>query len=375
MKHYWDMYWDVDGEAFYNKRDALIYASKNNIHISKIRFHYFHNVWNNFDRSLLGKSDLDDLYKDRAIQLRDTYDYLILYYSGGADSHNVLMTFINNNIPLDEICVKWPKALSDNKFYIPNNIDKSARNYWSEWDFAIKPSLQWISKNYPKIKITIKDYVASPDKIKIGPLFEKMNFIRPGGMLLNSIVSDSEKNIKFQKIAHIYGIDKPLIASENDKFYMFFYDMHLDQAVHSDLNPDGTECFYWTKNMPLLAFEAANKLVSFVKNNPSLLNTHIIRPNMKINELFISIQLQNDLAKILLYKTWDNKFQADKPKTANRTDKFFWFYEHSEFETMRKMHNFEVLSRTDNISNDFLIGNTSDIPVYKPIRSPGYIIS
>jgi hypothetical protein len=285
MNNFWNLYWNVDGKKFHNKRDALIYASKNGIEIDKINLHYFHEVWKNFDRSLLGKIKLDDLYKDRAQQLRDTYDYLILYYSGGADSHNILMTFINNHIHLDEICVKWPKNLTDNKFYTPNILDRSARNYWSEWDFAIKPSLDWVSKYYPKIKISIKDYVENPGKIKIEPLFEKMNFLRPGGMLLNSITSDSEKNLRLQKIAHIYGIDKPLIAFKDNKFYMIFIDVALDQAVHSNIDPRGTECFYWTPNMPILAFEQAYQMVSFFKKNYIFL--HIF--NYFLNILYFDI--------------------------------------------------------------------------------------
>jgi hypothetical protein len=379
MNNFWNLYWNVDGKKFHNKRDALIYSSKNGIGTDKINLHYFDDVWKNFNRSSLGKIKLNDLYRDRAQQLRDTYDYLILYYSGGADSHNILMTFINNNIHLDEICVKWPKILTDNKFYTPNILDKSARNYWSEWDFAIKPSLDWVSKNYPKIKISIKDYVENPEKIKIESLFEKMNFVRPGGMLLNSITSDSEKNLRLRKIAHIYGIDKPLIAFKDNKFYMFFIDVALDQAVHSNIDPSGTECFYWTPNMPILAFEQAYQMVSFFKKNQNLLDTHVIKPK-NIMPTFLELQrigqLQNDLAKSILYSTWDHRFQADKPISANRKDKFFWFYESLEFEKLRQIHKFEILQRISDISDSFLLGSKqgSEIPVYINTRSPAYFV-
>ena len=87
--------WETNGLKFGNKVEALIYASQND---TKVKFVYHDNVWKNFDRSVLGKVSLNQLYKERAQQLRDSYDYLILYYSGGADSHNVLMSFINNNI-------------------------------------------------------------------------------------------------------------------------------------------------------------------------------------------------------------------------------------------------------------------------------------
>lgn len=46
---------------------------------------------------------LETLYKRRAEHLRDTFDYLILAYSGGVDSTKVLETFVYNGIVLDEI--------------------------------------------------------------------------------------------------------------------------------------------------------------------------------------------------------------------------------------------------------------------------------
>jgi len=49
---------------------------------------------------------LDFLYALRARQLREKYDYLVLYFSGGADSTNILKTFIDNNIFLDEIVMQ-----------------------------------------------------------------------------------------------------------------------------------------------------------------------------------------------------------------------------------------------------------------------------
>ena len=90
-------YWETNGLKFENKVKALTYATQNN---TGVKFVYHDKVWKNFDRSVLGKVSLNQLYKERAQQLRDSYDYLILYYSGGADSHNVLMSFINNNIKL-----------------------------------------------------------------------------------------------------------------------------------------------------------------------------------------------------------------------------------------------------------------------------------
>ena len=103
---------------------------------------------------------LTDLYRLRAQQLRDKYDYLILWFSGGADSTTILQSFIHNGIHLDEVIVSWPKTLTEGR-YTPN-LSTDATNMSSEWDFSIEPKLKWLAKNYPTIKITVLDHLIDP---------------------------------------------------------------------------------------------------------------------------------------------------------------------------------------------------------------------
>jgi hypothetical protein len=142
----------VDGKLYYSKSHALYESSVSN---KKIEWSFNNEVWENFSKNrlpILGKTPLDTLYKERAQQLRDKYDYLILNYSGGPDSHNILMTFINNNIHLDEVYVKYSHSV-ESKLYTPNTTVTGAENIFSEWDFCIKPTLEWLAKEHPSIKI------------------------------------------------------------------------------------------------------------------------------------------------------------------------------------------------------------------------------
>jgi len=88
--------WDVNGVPFYDKREALIYASQKGC--PPISYKYYDNVFDSFDRKLLGTKNLDQLYRERALMLREEYDYLILCFSGGIDSYNILQVFLENNI-------------------------------------------------------------------------------------------------------------------------------------------------------------------------------------------------------------------------------------------------------------------------------------
>jgi hypothetical protein len=366
-------YWRVEDQKFLSKYDALVYASTHN---KNVNFYYHNNVWETFDRKKLGKVSLQELYKQRAQQLRDTYDYLILYYSGGADSHNILRTFIDNNIKLDEICIKWPKTLMDGMFYTPNSNDTSARNYWSEWNYAIKPILEWVAKNKPDIKITIKDYTESIDKLNVDEIFEKLNFVRGGGILLNSVISDSDLRFNSKKVSHIYGIDKPLLFTHKQKAYMFFTDVCLDQAGRGDIDAENTECFYWTPDMPLLPFEQAYQLSLYYKVNPDKQKFLWTIVNKPPEEKVIINQFQNDLSRSLLYTNWDNRFQADKPNSASRTDKFFWFYEHPELSAVRDKYFHNVSSRVNMIDDRLLTKKSSTGPqVYEVSRSKYFYIT
>lgn len=46
-----------------------------------------------------------ELCKQRALQIRESYDYVVLHFSGGSDSTTVLNSFIENKIPIDEIVI------------------------------------------------------------------------------------------------------------------------------------------------------------------------------------------------------------------------------------------------------------------------------
>ena len=69
-------------------------------------------VFKLIDWTVEPSQSLKELYVERCQQLRDKYDYLILSYSGGADSHEILYTFLENNIFIDEIqVVHYTKAM------------------------------------------------------------------------------------------------------------------------------------------------------------------------------------------------------------------------------------------------------------------------
>jgi len=101
---------------------------------------YNDDFFSQYDWTQEPTESLDELYKQRALELREQYDYLVLFYSGGYDSANMLHAFLDNGIKIDEIC------------RIDSKYDTTSHRYlegkWKTWK-----QLDELEKRYPKIKI------------------------------------------------------------------------------------------------------------------------------------------------------------------------------------------------------------------------------
>lgn len=93
-------YYYVNQQKFNSKIQALEYSIKVN---KKPHFFFDDNFYSKIDWTVEPPGELDFYYLERAKQIRDSYDYVILAYSGGYDSTNILETFYHNNLRLDKI--------------------------------------------------------------------------------------------------------------------------------------------------------------------------------------------------------------------------------------------------------------------------------
>ena len=326
--------WKVNNQLFWNKYDALKYASTNGS--PDITWNWHDHVWSNYNKALLGTRSLPELYKERAQQLRDTYDYLILSYSGGSDSHNILRTFIDNNIKLDQIFVNWPMSIVNSSKHKPNIYDVTARNLISEWDYTVKPTLDWLAKEHPVIKIEIGDWMEKvTDSNYNEDGFSKVTGHWNAGALArnsNSSKIGVEQFDKGKKVATIYGFEKPLVSADRDfkNAYMQFHDFAMLIAT----NVTGTfEPFYWSPVLPDLAYEMAYQVYLYYKINPQL-REYMWPTWKKIYNFDTVLSVNNSISKKICYSdTWNwSKFQAGKPIASGlRFDRDYFLYEFEDF--------------------------------------------
>lgn len=300
--------WIVNGVPFETKLEALFYA--NQVNSPNVQFYFHDHIWANFDQRLLGKVSLPDLYKERAQQIRDKYDYLVLHYSGGSDSHNILHTFLTNNIKLDEIYVRWAKPLVDGKFYTPNSHDKSAKNGASEWDFTIKPTLEKVRASNPEIKINVVDFTDNISKEYSVETLE--NRIVELGMYRGALGSFVQRldqgyeeratTVKLQSVGHIFGVEKPLVSFNGTDINVCFQDSMMETALMPNrMQEAAVELFYWSHELPLLPMEQAYQVGLFFKNRQKrLLSMSHLSPDDPVFRKDLDQML--DIQKFILYK-------------------------------------------------------------------------
>jgi hypothetical protein len=361
---------DHQYKTFYLKYDALTYASSSK---KELGFYFYNPIWENFDKNQLGKCRLVDLYAQRAQQLRDKYDYLVLHYSGGSDSHNILHTFLINNIKLDEISIRWPKHWIDGKFYTPNNLDRSAKNAPSEFDYTIKPALKYIQTYYPDIKINIVDYTENLNSATESKLTNRIISINSSRGALGSIAQRLDpgtdrkmSSASGNKVGHIFGIEKPLLYHQDNRLYFYFSDVSFDTIrMENEFN---VEPFYWTADLPLLHMEQAYQVGMFFKTNPQYLNL-LPGPGKSVHQVTNEISMYQNLLKSILYKdSWDTtKFQVDKPN-VDRSDWHAWIHQAPELNKLNVLFKNVMNELTAPIEKKYLV-DTPTATLFAPRRT------
>lgn len=359
IENYPQGYWQVADQKFINKYQALLHSTKTR---NPVHYRYFDDVWENFDRNQLGKYPLKELYKQRAQQLRDSYDYLILYFSGGADSYNALRSFLDNGIHLDEICVKWAKDVIDNNIYQPNTEEVTALNYLSEWDYAIKPVLEEVAQKHPNIKIEILDWFKDKGSIGREEVFSVVNHWHDVEVTSLAVWSprESELTEKGKKVAGIYGIDKPQTYFEDGNAYMIFLDSATAMGTPCPQNIYGAEYFYWSPKFPALPFEMAHTAIKAFNLSSDVKKIKLTRDEKTDVRLFmLKMGYQQKFLRYVIYDNWTGRFQAIKPVQLDRSDKHFWLWKYNEvlnykdgYVDMSNMH-FDAIDRGHMIVDQF----------------------
>ena len=88
-------FYQVGNNTFYSKVEATEYSNRVRL---PIHWNFNDQAFAQFDWLQEPPVSLEQLYMTRAQQIRERYDYIVVWYSGGADSNNVLQSFLKSGL-------------------------------------------------------------------------------------------------------------------------------------------------------------------------------------------------------------------------------------------------------------------------------------
>jgi hypothetical protein len=375
-------HYEVGPKKFAHKIDAVLEANSKKL---DVLWHFNDDAFNKINWNIEPDESLNDLYLIRATQLREQFDYLVIFCSGGADSTNVALTFLKNGIKVDEIIASAPlSGLSNYKF---NNTDTSHKNTISETIYAQLPFVKQLEIDYPNVKITIHDYFQDILDFKTDDwLYRSEDWIHPSGIARYRLerqkhlvqLADSGKSIGF-----IYGIDKPMIViGKSKKVYSFFSDLVINVArpvFDRDYPNVANVPFYWSMYNEKMLVKQAHVVAKTIFKDSSI-RKYV--NDMSITESMTDAQkkmrhskYERAIVPVIYPNNLTGVFQAEKPTRIFLGEHDQWFYDlHKSTKTFemivsdtRSFYNYIDkrylnFDRTGLITyfKSFCIGNSSD---------------
>ena len=253
--------------GFYRVGDAKFYSKLEAAHEHErsglpFRWDFNEAVYSSYDWRIEPTETLEELYRQRAQQIRDRYDYLVLWFSGGGDSSNVLNSFVNNNIKLDEVAS-----------YVNYEATHDKTNFLNgEIYHVAKPKVATAQLKQPWLKHTIIDLAKQTvdhftnKETKFDWIYHMNGYLNPNNA--------AKQNIKLReahwrnminsgkRVGFIQGLDKPWVHEVKGNYYFRFVDM-VDGAVSGQVQMlnrpwDFDELFYWTPDAPKIVIKQAH---------------------------------------------------------------------------------------------------------------------
>jgi hypothetical protein len=292
-------------------------------------------IWN-FNNEIFGGLDwevepeinLKELYRQRAQQLRDQYDWIRIEASGGGDSTTAIYSFLRNGIHLDEIVFRYPKKGEQGVTDDPFNT--RAENALSEFQFAAKPLLEWVKTHFPKVKITIHDYSEYILDLDLDEswVLKGKDYFQLAHVLKHDATSFDEHRKQAdngKRICVLYGIDKPKMCIKDNGWYAYFMDLQANHSnvINNDYDNITNEYFYWTPDMPDIVRKQAHIIRTWFSLPQNKHMQFLARwPNYSVDQRTTF----EAIVKPLIYPDYDfATFQTSKPSNSFYNEMDYWF--------------------------------------------------
>ena len=270
---------DKDKFGFYQVGDYRTYSKLEALEKSKqagqpVQWNFNREVFEKVNWTVEPPGDLDFWYTTRAQQIRDKYDYIVLWFSGGADSHNVLNTFVKNNIFIDEIA----------QYHSLEGERGNKKTMMNEEVFETSgPITVDLIANNPTYKNTVHRMVDisqliakvnSVDSNKWDYFYKVNTYLSPGALArsyIREVVPAYQDLINAgKKLCFLWALEKPAVTKEKNQWVFSFRDGfdHVVNARSQTLNRawEHDEFFYWSPDLPELVCKQAHVVKRYLEN-------------------------------------------------------------------------------------------------------------
>jgi hypothetical protein len=303
----------------------------------KLHWNFNDEIYSCLDWTLEPKESLGELYRQRAQQLREEYDYLVLWFSGGADSTNILNSFLDNNIKLDEVASYVNYEATGDRY---NFLNAEIYHVAAPVVEAAKLKQPWLQHTVIDLAQLTMDYF-SDKSAKFDWIYHVNSHINPNACARRDIkLKIPSWNKMFddgKKVGFIYGIDKPRVDVDvsDGNYYFTFIDM-LDNAVNAECQLSNrswefNELFYWTPDFPEIVIKQGHVIKNYLKSAPDMSSFcegyHILKsevrsrmPNGRRQYLTLSV------FHSLIYPNWKPVLYQAKPSNLLITPRDTWFF-------------------------------------------------
>jgi hypothetical protein len=276
---------------------------------------------------------------------RDTHlvlEFALKTIRGGADSTNMVHSFLKNGIHLDEIVAGAPVSGLKNW---QDTTDTSAKNTISETRLAQLPELKEIAAKYPTVKVTIHDYFKDMLEYKTDEwLWKSGSYIHPTFAARYCLERDEYNYLKKiadsgKRICFLYGLDKPCIIENQNSYYVLFRDILINNGFQALEHPMSTvELFYYNGDLPQLMVKQAHVTARYISRpeNVDVYNNMLYNSKNMITKLSEAWKFNTDptwhsglferAIVPAIYPSLSKKvFQANKPTVAFFAQHDAWF--------------------------------------------------
>jgi hypothetical protein len=353
-------FYKVGEKTTYSKFEAVEWSKTNN-----------HNVEWNFNSESYGaldwtkepETDLWEMYKQRARQIRAAYDYVVLWYSGGSDSHNMLLAWIDAGCKIDEIATTWNyEATGDYQ-----------NHYNAEITNVVLPDIKKLQESF-EFKFRLVDI--SQHCLDLFPLWStefeyNVNFHlspnNPARRMFRESIPDYKNMIaQGKKVCFLWGKEKPMITfSRQFRKYCFEFSDNIDNCITPYVQRNYykgwyDELFYWTPDFPLIPIKQAHIIMNFIKHSEDKDLFSVSKTYYGYSQK-LDMYLRDGSVKTLIYPKWSNSiFCNGKASSFTYSLRDEWFL-NSNLDTRKRFY--EIADSYYNVVDPTDIERRSILPM------------